>query len=94
MVLLFYFLVLNIGYFEEWKGVALNTNLLPCKALNKIVDKEEAVLQLETKRLPNLGFYASKETGSYGCCLLFCHFKRMTPSSRKTALGCNTGKNF
>lgn len=40
MVLLFYFLVLNIGYFEEWKGVALNTNL-PCKALNKIVDKGE-----------------------------------------------------
>lgn len=37
----FYFLVLNIGYFEEWKGVALNTNLLPCKALNKIVDKGE-----------------------------------------------------
>lgn len=26
-------------FFEEWKGVALNTNLLPCKALNKIVDK-------------------------------------------------------
>ena len=41
MVFLFCFLVLNIGYFEDWKGVALNTNLLPCKALNKIVDKGE-----------------------------------------------------
>ena len=43
MVLLFCFVFWCAEYwifFEEWKGVALNTNL-PCKALNKIVDKGE-----------------------------------------------------